>query len=171
MNAAEIGNRETMLSILDQPSIDIEAVLKISGFRSVKKLTAYSLAYDNGKNECLQLLESFGAQKVYQGLTSLERLDVKARNELFYLAVTVVLSLAAILGLYKALKSTNANVYVNNYLIFLFTYFSSYVTLTLLFIVIFFIFDYFDIFDFRALTAQVFGGSQPHSIKQRTGEK
>ena len=145
MNAAEIGNRETMLSILDQPSIDIEAVLKISGFRSEKKLTAYSLAYGNGKNDCLQLLESYGAQKVFQGLTSLERRDVKERNESFYLAIKVVLSLAAILGLFKALKSTNVNIYINYYLTILFIYFSNHLLFILSFIGTLFILDYFNI--------------------------
>lgn len=143
MNAAEIGNRETMLAILDQPSIDIEAVMETSGLCSIKKSTAYSLAYGNGKNDCLKLLESYGAQKVFQGLTSLERLDIEARNESFYLMVKLVLNLAALLGLYESLKSMDVSIYINYYLICLFTYFSSHLLLILLITGIYFVLDYF----------------------------
>ena len=142
MNAAEIGNRETMLAILDQPSIDIEAVLETSGFRSIKKSTAYSLAYGNGKNDCLQLLESYGAQKVFQGLTSSERLNVEARNESFYFMVKLVINLVAILGLYQSLKSMDVSVYINYYLICIFTYFSTHLLIILLITSTYFILDY-----------------------------
>ena len=109
MNAAVNGNREIMLAILDQPSIDIEAFFETSGFSSIKKWTAYSLAYDNGKNDCLRLLESYGAQKIFQGFTSLERLQIKAGSETFYILVKYVLALTAALGLFKALESINLN--------------------------------------------------------------
>ena len=102
MNAAESGNRETMIAILDQPSIDIEAVYEILGFRSIKKLTAYSLAYNNGKNDCLQLLESYGAQKFFQGLTHSERLMIKSENESFYFLTKFIITLVALFGLSKA---------------------------------------------------------------------
>ena len=104
MNAAENGNREAMLAILEQPSIDIEAVYEIFGFRSIKKWTAYSFAYLNGQYDCLQLLESYGAQKVFQGFTYSERLRVELGNESYYFAAKIIFCLFALLGLSNALK-------------------------------------------------------------------
>ena len=119
MNAAENGNRETMLAILEQPSIDIEATYKISGLSSIKKWTAYGLAYNSGKNDCLQLLESYGAQKVFQGLTSSERIRIKFANEDFYLLVKFTLALIALFGLSRALNLLKID---TNYILLLSAY-------------------------------------------------
>lgn len=74
MEAAEHGNQAALLALLEQPTIDIEAVCKIKISYMNTKWTAYSLALGNEKTDCLKLLEDFGAQKMVHDLAAIERL-------------------------------------------------------------------------------------------------
>lgn len=74
IEAAEHGNRAALLALLEQPTIDIEAVCEIKISHRKIKWTAYSLALGNGKTDCLKLLEDFGAQKMVHDLAAIKRL-------------------------------------------------------------------------------------------------
>ena len=74
MEAAEHGNQAALLALLEQPTIDIEAVCNIKISYMNTKWTAYSLALGNEKTDCLKLLEDFGAQKMVHDLAAIEQL-------------------------------------------------------------------------------------------------
>ena len=74
MEAAEHGNQTALLALLEQPTIDIEAVCEIKISHRKIKWTAYSLALGNGKTDCLKLLEDFGAQKMVHDLAAIKQL-------------------------------------------------------------------------------------------------
>ncbi len=108
MEAAEHGNQTALLALLEQPAIDIEAVCEITICHRPTKWTAYSLALGNGKNDCLKLLEDFGAQKMVHDLAAMERLLSRLQGQMKRLtAATCFLVGMNLMGHYLCSSSTD----------------------------------------------------------------
>ena len=113
MEAAEHGNQAALLALLEQPTIDIEAVCNIKISYMNTKWTAYSLALGNEKTDCLKLLEDFGAQKMVHDLAAIEQLlSYLQRRMKLLIAISLLLIGTYLMAHYLLSLNTSDVVYI-----------------------------------------------------------
>ena len=113
MEAAEHGNQAALLALLEQPTIDIEAVCNIKISYMNTKWTAYSLALGNEKTDCLKLLEDFGAQKMVHDLAAIEQLLSNLQRRMKQLiAISLLLIGTYLMAHYLLSLNTSDVVYI-----------------------------------------------------------
>ena len=109
MIAASLDNPSTLQVLLEQANIDIEATCQKRVFGFNKIWTAYSFAYDNSHNECIKLLEQYGAQQFSPSLSVKEISYLESRYAYkFFKELAITCNL---LGAFLALMHLNSKNY------------------------------------------------------------
>ena len=109
MIAASLDNPSTLKVLLEQSNIDIEATCQkiVSGFN--KKWTAYSFAYDNSHDQCIKLLEQYGAHHFAPSLSLKEISYLESKYcYKFFKELAIICNL---LGIFVALAYLNSKNY------------------------------------------------------------
>ena len=112
MIAASLNNPSTLKVLLEQSNVDIEATCQkiVSGFN--KEWTAYSFAYDNSHNQCIKLLEHYGAHQFSPSLSLKEVSYLESKYSYkFHKELAII---ANLLGMFLALAYLNSKNYFTN---------------------------------------------------------